>query len=124
MEKKKGVILGYGDRSYWYSQYALDCSDEFEIIGVIDPDKEKLDKAKQRFGLSDSALYTDLDEFLDKKIDCDVVINGTMDKLHYVTTMKLLKNNYNVLLEKPITSVPEELLEIESLAKEAKMPII
>lgn len=116
MKKIKGAILGYGDRSFWYSQYALDRPEEFEIIAVIDVNKFKLDNAKKRFNLPDEMLFTSLDEFLSKDIACDVVINGTMDNLHYETTIKLLNKKYNILLEKPITSNPDELLEIESLA--------
>jgi predicted dehydrogenase len=116
MKKIKGAILGYGDRSFWYSQYALDRPEEFEIIAVIDVNKFKLDNAKKRFNLPDEMLFSSLDEFLSKDIACDVVINGTMDNLHYETTIKLLNKKYNILLEKPITSNPDELLEIESLA--------
>ena len=124
MKKIKGVILGYGDRSFWYSQYALDKPDELEIIAVIDVNKYKLEKAKERFNLSDDMLFTDLDEFLSKDIACDVVINGTMDNLHYETTIKILNKGYNTLLEKPITSNPEELLEIERLANEKNCKVV
>jgi len=124
MKKIKGVILGYGDRSFWYSQYAFDRPEEFEIIGVIDINKFKLANAKKRFNLPDDALFNSLDEFLAKDIKCDVVINGTMDNIHYVTTIKLLKKGYNILLEKPVTSVPEELLEIERLANENNCKVV
>lgn len=124
MKKLKSVILGYGDRSYWYSQYAIDRPEELEIIAVIDVNEYKLSKAKDRFNLSDNMLFTDIDAFLDKNIDCDVVINGTMDNLHYETTIKLLNRHYNILLEKPITSEPKELLEIERLAKENNCKVV
>lgn len=124
MKKIKGVILGYGDRSFWYSQYAFDRPDEFEIIAVIDVNRYKLDKAKERFNLNDNMLFSDLDDFLEKNIECDVVINGTMDNLHYSTTIKLLNKGYNILLEKPITSNPDELLEIERLANEKGCKVV
>lgn len=124
MKKCKGVILGYGDRSYWYSQYAIDRPEEFEIIGVIDINEYKLKLAKQRFNLPSDALFTDLDAFLEKNIACDVVINGTMDQLHYATTIKLLNKGYNILLEKPVTSNPDELLEIANLAKKNNCTVV
>lgn len=124
MKKLKGAILGYGDRSFWYSQYALDRPEELEIIAVIDVNEYKLKKAKERFNLSDDLLFTDLDVFLDKNIECDFVINGTMDQLHYETTIKLLKKGYNVLLEKPITSEPKELLEIEKTANDNNCKVV
>ncbi len=117
MKKIKAVILGYGDRSYCYSKYAFAEPDELQITGVIDVNAFKLNLAKERFNLSDDALYHSLDEFLEKNVKCDVVINGTMDQMHYETSVKLLKAKYNILLEKPVTGNPKELIEIRDLAK-------
>lgn len=117
MKKVKAVILGYGDRSFCYSKYAFAEPDELEITGVIDVNAFKLSLAKERFGLTDDALYASLDDFLKKGVACDVVINGTMDQMHYETSVKLLKAGYNLLLEKPVTGNPKELLEIRDLAK-------
>ncbi len=124
MKKIKAAILGYGDRSYWYSQYAFDRPDELEIIAVIDVNAFKLQRAKERFSLGDDMLFDCLEDFLAKDIRCDVVINGTMDEAHYDTSMKLLNGGYNLLLEKPITGNVEELLEIESLAKEKGCKVV
>lgn len=122
--KKTCAILGYGDRSGKYSQYAIDHPDELEVIAVIDPVQYKLDKAKEIFNLADCMLFSNLDEFLGKNIKCDFVINGTMDNLHYETSVKLLKHDYNLLLEKPITSNVDELKEIQNLANERGLKVI
>lgn len=124
MKKIQAVILGYGDRSYWYSEYAFDRPDELSIIAVIDVNGFKLEQAKKRFNLPDEMLFNSLDEFLEKGIACDVVINGTLDQDHYETSVKLLKKKYNLLLEKPITGNPKELLEIEELAKENDCKVV
>ena len=117
MKKIRAVILGYGNRSYCYSRHAVNHPDELEIIGVIDVNPMKLELAKTEFSLSPGALYGSLDEFLRKNIDCDVIINGTMDQYHYETSVKILERGYNMLLEKPITADPKELFEIEALAR-------
>ena len=124
MKKIQCVILGYGDRSSRYAEYAKTKPEELEIIGVIDVNDLKLQQAKQAFGLSDACLYKSLEEFLQKDVRCDVVINGTMDQLHYVTTMPLLEKGYNILLEKPVTANPKELLEIEAKAKEKNCKVV
>ena len=124
MKKIQCVILGYGDRSSRYAEYAKSAPDELEIIGVIDVNDLKLQQAKEKFGLSDNCLYKSLEEFLGKGVRCDVVINGTMDQLHYVTTMPLLEKGYNILLEKPVTANPKELLEIEAKAKEKNCKVV
>jgi len=61
MKKIQAVILGYGDRSYWYSEYAFDRPDELSIIAVIDVNGFKLEQAKKRFNLPDEMLFNSLD---------------------------------------------------------------
>ncbi len=124
MKKVKCAILGYGDRSYWYSQYAFDSPDELEIVAVIDINAFKLQQAQRRFGLKEEMLFDTLDAFLSENIKCDVVINGTMDEAHYETSVKLLNKGYNLLLEKPITGNPKELLEIERLANKNDCKVV
>lgn len=117
MKRIEAVILGYGDRSDKYAEYSLINPTEMSIIAVIDIEKYKLQKAKEKFDLPNEALFESLEAFLAKKIKCDVVINGTMDNLHFETSMKLLKNGYNILLEKPITPNKKQLLAIRNAAK-------
>ena len=99
MKKKTCAILGYGDRSIKYSSYALNNPDELEVVAVIDVLEYKLSLAKTTFNLADNQLFLSLDDFLKKGISCDFVINGTMDSLHYETSVKLLNGGYNLLLE-------------------------
>ena len=117
MNKITCVILGYGDRSSRYAEYAIFHPDELKITGVIDVNEFKRRQAKEKFNLPEESIFSSLDEFLSKKVKCDVIINGTMDNIHYSTTMPLLERGYNILLEKPVTANINELLEIESVAK-------
>lgn len=124
MKKISCVILGYGDRSSRYADYAKQMPDELEVVGIIDVNGLKRRQAKETFDLQDEQIFENLDEFLKADIKCDVVINGTMDQLHYITTMPLLEKGYNILLEKPITANPEELLAIEKKAKEKGCKVV
>lgn len=124
MKKITCVILGYGDRSSRYADYAKTAPNEAEIVGVIDISAIKLKQAQEKFDLPQDRLYHNLDEFLNANVACDVVINGTMDQLHYVTTMALLEKGYNVLLEKPVTGNPKELLDIQRKAKEKGCKVV
>lgn len=124
MKKLTCVILGYGDRSSRYAAYAKERPEELQIVGAIDVNPLKLRAAQTEFVLSDGQLYASLDEFLSKNVACDVVINGTMDQMHYQTTMPLLEHGYNILLEKPVTANSNELLEIEAKAKEKGCKVV
>ena len=117
MKRIQCVVMGYGDRGSRYAEYAKTVPNELEIVGAVDVSDLRLQSAKTKFGLSDAQLYHSLDEFLAADVRCDVVINATMDSLHYATTIPLLERGYNVLLEKPVTASAKELLEIEAKAK-------
>lgn len=118
IKKIKAVIVGYGNRGQVYADYSLDCPEELEIIGIVDPNPFKLNEAKERYGLSDNALFNSLDAFLSEKISCDIVINATMDQLHYETAMKILDAGYDMLIEKPIVNKTSQLLDIQRKAEE------
>lgn len=124
MKKISCVILGYGDRSSCYAEYAKLKSDELEIIGVIDINELKRRQGKEAFSLQNNQIFESLDDFLEADVKCDVVINGTMDEMHYITTMQLLEKGYNILLEKPVTANHQELLEIERKAKEKGCKVV
>lgn len=124
MKKLTCAVLGYGHRGSSYAVYAKTHPNELEVVAVIDPALLKRNTAKQDFNLSEDMLFENLDEFLSKNIKCDFVINGTMDQLHYETTIKLLERKYNLLLEKPITGNPDELLHIGRLAEENECKVV
>lgn len=124
MKKISCVILGYGDRSSRYAEYAKTAPNELEVIGVIDINELKRRQGKEAFGLQDNQIFESLEDFLKADVNCDVVINGTMDQMHYETTMPLLEKGYNILLEKPVTANAKELLEIEDKAKEKGCKVV
>ena len=119
MEKKKlyAAIVGYGNRGQVYGDYSLQCPDEFGVAAVIDPKEFKLREAKERYGLSDERLFYDFASFLKSGIECDFVINATMDQFHYETTMEILGAGYDLLVEKPIVPNEKELLDTKNLAE-------
>ena len=117
MKKIKAAVVGYGNRGQVYADYSLDKPNEIEIVAVIDINRERLDEAKERYNLGESELFTDIDSFLAKKIPADIVINATMDNEHYETGLKILNAGYDMLLEKPITAVPDELIDLEKTAE-------
>ncbi len=124
MEQIKAVLLGAGNRGQVYSDYCLDRPEELKIIAVIDIDDIRRNEAKEKYGVAEDMAFSSLDDFLAKKIECDFVINATMDEAHYQTSIKLLNANYNILLEKPITGNPEELYEIQALAKSKNLKVL
>ena len=61
-------------------------------------------------------VYTDIAEFA--KGDFEAVYIASPNRLHYEQTKLMLQNGKHVICEKPITVEPEELEELQTLAKE------
>lgn len=117
-KKIRTVIVGYGNRGQVYADYSLDCPEELEIAAVVDPNERKLCEAKKRYDLSDEKLFKTLEEFLAAHIECDFVVNATMDQIHYETAMKILDAKYDMLMEKPIVPDAQRLMAIKRKADE------
>ena len=118
MRKLTCAVVGYGNRGEIYTRYAKSCPDELSVVAAVDLSEFRLSLAKQAFDLPDDRLFSSLDDFLAVGIKCDFVINATMDQMHYETAVKILNAGYDMVLEKPVTGNPDELLHIERLAKE------
>lgn len=118
MKKISAVVMGFGDRGQIYASYAKKEPEKFEIVGCVEPDPVRLEKAKREYGLKEENCFSDPTLFYKREKFCDAVINATMDNLHVETTLPLLQKGYDVLLEKPVTSDPEQLLELKRAAEQ------
>ena len=117
MKKIKIAVVGYGNRGQVYADYSLDEPQEVEVVAVIDPNEYKLEVAKERYSLPANQVFTNYQDFVASGLEVDIVINATMDQVHYETAMEILASKKNMLIEKPIVANREELLEIQKLAK-------
>ncbi len=118
MKKLTAALVGAGNRGCVYSNYSLVAPEELQIVAVVDPDDVHRTEAATKYGVAPENRFTNVDDFLAAKIDCDFVINATMDPQHYETASKLMKAKYDMLLEKPIVNNREELLDLQRLAHE------
>lgn len=119
MKKKiTAIIVGAGHRSILYSQYALLHPDEFQIVGVADPDPFRRSQAAERFAIAKERCFESAEELAAQPKLADAVINGTMDNQHVKTAIPLLRRGYDMLLEKPFAVNEAEMWELHRVAKE------
>ena len=123
MKKMKAALIGAGNRGCVYAYYCFDKPNELEIVAVVEPNEIRREAARTRYGLSKTASFETLDVFLREKIDCDFVINATMDEQHYETAKAIMEAGYDMLLEKPITANKAELLDLQKIAKEHNLKV-
>lgn len=108
--KFKAIVLGAGYRGRAYAAYAKAHPDQLEIVGVADPSKADTIPAKH--------YWRDWRECLADRPEADFVMVTMPDSLHYEPSMIALDAGYHLLLEKPISTTPEQCREVIAKALE------
>ena len=116
--KLKAVLVGCGDRTSVYADYAVNVFNEVEVVAAVDPNPERQKYVHEHFNVPLDKCYANIKEVLSQGKIGDLVINGTMDPLHIATSIPFLEQGYDMLLEKPITNNEEDLLKLVRTAKE------
>ena len=124
MKKLKAALVGAGNRGQIYCDYSLKQPEELEIVAVVDINPFKMNEAADKYQVRDEMRFTDLDAFLAKNVECDFIVNATMDEMHYETAMKIINAGYNLILEKPVTGDLDELKDIEKAAKAKNVKVL
>lgn len=111
-------IIGLGGRGNVYLN-ALEegFKGSYVIKGVAEPDKSKQVWIKEKFGLSEDCIFETDEEFLEQERLSDVAIVSTQDRLHKREVMKLLDKGYDIILEKPISTSLDDVMEVYWHAK-------
>ncbi|WP_235886316.1 Gfo/Idh/MocA family protein [Paenibacillus cymbidii] len=129
MERKNrqitAVIVGAGHRALIYASLAELHPEQLQIVGVVDPDPIRRERTANKFKLAPEAQFESTEQLvrLAGKI-ADAAINGTMDALHVETTLPLLEAGYDVLLEKPIGTSEEQVLELLEVARRNRRTVM
>ncbi|MCL6573583.1 MAG: Gfo/Idh/MocA family oxidoreductase [Bacillus sp. (in: Bacteria)] len=119
MKVMTAIIIGAGDRgARAYAPYALEHPYELRITGVAEPNIERRTKFQQAHNIPNENCYETWEEVfkLEGKI-ADIAIICTLDRNHFIPTMKALELGYHVLLEKPMSPDPMECIAMEMAAK-------
>ncbi len=114
----KVVLVGAGDRADEYAKYALLSPEKMQVVGIVDPDKIRNDIMRDRYSVPAENCFATVEEFVARDKFADAVINGTMDQLHVVTSIPILRKGYDMLLEKPFAVNAEEMNELVDVVKE------
>ncbi len=103
------VVVGAGGRGNAYGQFALEYPDDLRVVGVAEPDPISRERFVRLHGIAPEMTFDSWQSLLDAPAPAaSCLINATMDRVHYQSTMQMLDAGYDVLLEKPMTPVPEE----------------
>ena len=112
MKKRfKVCCIGLGHRGMCYLERMFLQKDRYELVAVCDINHERVRQAKEQFQLKDENCFYEENEFFAKNRG-DILIVATQDRDHVGHCIKALKLGYDILCEKPISGVKEEVEEL------------
>ena len=117
-------ILGCGSRGhYTYGKCMYAEKDKFKIVSMCDCDPRQIDLAKNAWGLTDEQCFLSEEEFLKEKRS-DVLVIATQDRDHVRMCIRALELGYDILLEKPISPVEDELYQLLEANKKYNRKVV
>ncbi len=123
MEKKKLILIGAGNRGKTYTEIGKQIG-EFEVIAVAEPIKNRREYVADFHGIPENMCFESWEPLLALGKIADAAIISTMDRDHYAPAMKAIELGYDLLLEKPVSPVPEECEQIAAAAKEKGVRVL
>jgi predicted dehydrogenase len=116
MKKIRVAVLGQGRSGRdIHVQHLLTDTRRYQIVAVVDPMKDRRDRAVQDIGCD---AYTSYKPIL-KRDDVDLVINATPSHLHVPYSLEFLKAGFNVLSEKPLAAKAKDVDKLIAASKKA-----
>ncbi|MEA3450587.1 MAG: Gfo/Idh/MocA family oxidoreductase [Bacteroidota bacterium] len=113
-------ILGCANIAQRFVIPALKELNEFNVIGIASRTRNKANEFAEKFGIRPFFNYKSLLE-LD---ELDAVYIPLPNSMHYEWIKKSLNKNLNVLVEKSMACSYEEVIELNSLAKDKNIVLI
>ena len=85
------------------------------MVAIIENAPQRIENAKTKY--PGTRLFTNYKDFLAEKIEADIVAVATQDEDHKEHAIAMMEAGYDLLLEKPIATSSEEVLDIYYTAK-------
>ncbi len=118
------ACIGCGSRAQTYTTLAARQPERFQIVAGADPVAERVDKVRRISGRADFRGFANADALLAAGPIADVMLVATQDNDHYRHCLGALQAGCHLLLEKPIATRVEQVLEIERLARTANRRVM
>lgn len=117
------AVIGLGSRGRGAYIWNLKKYKDIELAAICDINPVVLGFVRDKYA-DDAKCFDNDDEFFKAGRLADWLVVATPDKEHYRHAMAALRLGYHLLLEKPVTDVPEELDDIIKLANEQRRTVI
>jgi predicted dehydrogenase len=119
----KLAVIGLGSRGRGAYIRNLKRYKDVELAALCDINPAALEFTRNRYAPKAECYGSD-DAFFAAGRHADWLIIATPDRLHYRHAMAALRLGYHIMLEKPVTDVPQEMDELTAFAAETGRTVI
>ena len=123
MEKKKLILIGGGNRGNTYTSIGKNI-EKFELIAVAEPIKVRREYIAKLHGIPESMQFESWEQLLALGKIADAAVIATMDRDHFAPALAAIEAGYNVLLEKPVSPLPEECRALAEAAEKKGVSVL
>lgn len=107
------VMVGAGNRGFWsYGPFALRHPEQVRFVAVAEPDDGRRARFGEAHDIPSQRRFRSWEEIASHTGMGVAAVNTTMDGAHHPSTLALLHAGYDVLLEKPMATSPEQCVEL------------
>ena len=108
MKQLSLIVIGGGDRGNSCLKHLDIHPEQFVLVGIAEPVKEKRDYLKEKHNVPEEKCFESWEEILNLPKMADIAMICTHDKMHFAPAMKAIELKYDLLSEKPVAPTPEE----------------
>ncbi len=117
MKQVTAILIGAGNRgAQAYASYALKYPGELSFVGVAEPREDRRKEFVDEHDIEDKYAVADWKEILNFPRFADWVLICTQDHMHMEPMRRAMELGYDILCEKPISPMKEELLKLKEAA--------
>jgi len=108
MKKLNLLVVGAGQRGRAYAKYALDNPERVKVVAVAEPRDFYRNNMASQHQIDSCQVFVDWKDAAAKGKIADAVVIATQDKMHTAPAVTFSNLGYDILLEKPMATTPEE----------------
>ena len=125
MEKIRIAIVGAGSRGAdCYGQALLEMKDRAQMVAVAEPRADRRNAMADAHGVPEGNRFETGEELLARPKLADAMLICTQDRQHVRQAVAAMRLGYDLLMEKPISPVAEELREIVRVQRETGRKVV
>jgi len=114
MKQVTAILIGAGNRgAESYASYAIQYPNELKFVGVADPRADRREAFCKAHGIDEKYAVESWENIFEFPKFADFVLICTQDHMHMEPMHKAMELGYDILVEKPISPVKEELVNLK-----------